>query len=108
MTNIKEFLEVYNKHYKTLDIEDTLKHIAGNKYIIFDGCLFVYVEFGTHIYNSLLLFDINQVKEPIRAFKRFKEIIKDFNKPVYVCNVKKEFRSLAVLTKEKDVYRWKS
>ena len=82
--------------------------MVGNKYIIFDGCLFVYAEHETHIYNSLLLFDFQQVKEPVRAFKRFKQIIKDFNKPVYVSNVKEEFRSLTIATNKKDVYRWKN
>ena len=105
---IVKFVLLYNKEYKSINTQETIKYIMEHEHFTFDGGVFVYLEFKNHIYNSLLLFDVKQVKNPITAYKQFKKLIRDFKKPVFTTNVKKEFKKMAVQTARADTYRWKS
>ena len=104
---IEDFVLLYNKEYESISTKETTDYILEHNHFTFDGGVFVYLEFENHIYNSLLLFDVKQVKNPITSYKQFRKLIKDFKRPVFVTDVRKEFRKMAVQTARADTYRWK-
>jgi hypothetical protein len=102
---LMKFLREYEKRYGTIDAKKMYKYITNRPYIIKDGIVMVYIDKGEYIENTLLLFDIKQVKNKMTAMRQFKQMIKEFKKPVHVKNVKKEFERLTKKINKK-TYVW--
>ena len=103
---IMSFLDIHSNTYGTIDKYYILWQVNLKNYIFKDGVLFIYTEYDDYIHNNWLLFDINQTDSLLASYREFKNILKMFDKPIYIGNVSTEFLRLA--KKQGSGYVWKS